>query len=160
MREPQNFCCSFEQFYHTISPKVKDNLTHEQLQAIKIAYESTNHRQPHSLEMKVSLPIPGLRFYIVLLAGKESRAKKRLRYDKSVYPLRNPVNILFLLLLVIIFLISTFTILNLVLSSFSCIPSSPYPTSIPWINNQSDCERTNRNWYDGKCWDAEHNPTF
>lgn len=160
MRETQNFCCSFEQFYQRISPTVKETLTHEQLQAIKIAYESTKHRKPHGLQMKLSLPIPGLRFYIVLLAGKESRTKQRLQYDKSVYPWRNPINILFLLLLVIIFLISTFTILNLVLSSIYFIPTSPHPTSIPWINNQSDCERTNRNWYDGKCWDAEHSPTF
>lgn len=46
------------------------------------------------------------------------------------------------------------------LFSFDSISTSSYPTSIPWINNKSECEYTNRNWRDGKCWDSEHNPMF
>lgn len=37
---------------------------------------------------------------------------------------------------------------------------SPYATSIPWIDNANECQYTNRNWHDNKCWDEEHSPTF
>ncbi len=37
---------------------------------------------------------------------------------------------------------------------------SPHATSIPWIDNASECQYTHRNWHDNKCWDDEHSPTF
>ncbi|BAY86246.1 hypothetical protein NIES267_57520 [Calothrix parasitica NIES-267] len=39
-------------------------------------------------------------------------------------------------------------------------PASVFPTSIPWIHNESECKHTNRTWEDGKCWDYEHGMTF
>lgn len=39
-------------------------------------------------------------------------------------------------------------------------PVSVFPTSIPWIKNESECKHTNRTWEDGKCWDDEHGITF
>ncbi|AFY49145.1 hypothetical protein Nos7524_3350 [Nostoc sp. PCC 7524] len=33
-------------------------------------------------------------------------------------------------------------------------------TSIPWLDNQSSCQETGRNWHENKCWDEEHSPTF
>lgn len=138
---------------------MKETITHEQLQAIKMVWE-TNDWNRHFLDISVSLPIPAIRLYIVLLVGKQRRAKRRWRYAKGVYPLRNPVNILLLLGLVIIFLISSFAILTFVWSSIYSIPTLPHPTSIPWINNQFDCERTYRIWNNGQCWDLEHSPVF
>ncbi|WP_392532763.1 hypothetical protein [Nostoc sp. C117] len=40
------------------------------------------------------------------------------------------------------------------------IEKSHYSTSIPWINDPSECEHTGRDWRDRKCWDNEHNPMF
>ncbi|MDB9372829.1 hypothetical protein [Nodularia sphaerocarpa] len=138
---------------------MKETITYEQLQAIKIVCD-TNHWNRHFLDIRLSLPIPAIRLYIILLVAKERPAKRRWRYAKGVFPLRNPVNILFLLGLVIIFLISSFAIFTFVWSSIYSTPISPHPTSIPWINNQFDCERTYRIWKDGKCWDLEHSPVF
>lgn len=39
-------------------------------------------------------------------------------------------------------------------------PVSVFPTSIPWINSESQCKHTDRMWHDGKCWDYEHDMTF
>ena len=39
-------------------------------------------------------------------------------------------------------------------------PASVFPTSIPWIQNESECKHTNRTWKDGQCWDYEHGMTF
>jgi hypothetical protein len=35
-----------------------------------------------------------------------------------------------------------------------------YSTSIPWIDDASECEDTGRDWRDRKCWDNEHSPMF
>lgn len=159
MKNSQYFHPDFEQFYNKLSPEVKKTLTHEQIQGLKIACESSSHNH-HFLKIRVSLPIFRAKFYMVLFAGKERRSKQRLQYQRGLYPLRNPVNIFFLLGLLIIFIISSFAILTLVLSSISSIPTSSYPTSIPGINNKFDCERTHRLWNDDKCWDSEHSPMF
>ena len=51
-------------------------------------------------------------------------------------------------------------------SSFSpaSTQESPSPeqhaTSLPWLQNKSDCEHTGRTWSKGKCWDSEHNLLF
>ena len=61
--------------------------------------------------------------------------------------------------------ICTLIILSLLLplltgSLFAFIGTSHHSTSIPWIDNASECEHTGRNWRDQKCWDNEHDPTF
>lgn len=38
--------------------------------------------------------------------------------------------------------------------------STAHPTSIPWLQNQADCEKTARSWRNGACWDQEHSPDF
>jgi hypothetical protein len=35
-----------------------------------------------------------------------------------------------------------------------------YPTGIPWIDNEADCQNSGRTWQDNICWDSEHNPIF
>lgn len=39
-------------------------------------------------------------------------------------------------------------------------PVSTFPTSIPWIKSESECNHRNRTWQDDKCWDYEHGITF
>lgn len=38
--------------------------------------------------------------------------------------------------------------------------TNQYPASIPDINNQFNCEKSERNWHNNKCWDYKHNPLF
>ncbi|AFY99826.1 hypothetical protein [Calothrix sp. PCC 6303] len=50
-------------------------------------------------------------------------------------------------------------------SSFSLMSSEEelseqHPTSIHWLQNRAECERSKKTWSDGKCWDAEHNLMF
>ncbi len=45
-------------------------------------------------------------------------------------------------------------------SLFTSIGTSHHSTSIPWIDDASECKHTGRNWRDRKCWDHEHNPMF
>ncbi|NJR39736.1 MAG: hypothetical protein HC781_14080 [Leptolyngbyaceae cyanobacterium CSU_1_4] len=35
-----------------------------------------------------------------------------------------------------------------------------YSASIPWVQDQAACEKTNRAWHDEQCWDNQHDPSF
>lgn len=35
-----------------------------------------------------------------------------------------------------------------------------YPTGIPWLQSESACVATGRQWQDEVCWDSEHDPNF
>ncbi|MCC5652495.1 hypothetical protein LC609_22270 [Nostoc sp. XA013] len=150
---------NFEQFFAKIAPEVANTFTEEQLEAIKKGFASRTWTR-HSLDIRVSVPIPGLRFYVVLLAGQERRPKVRLSSEKGLYPFWTPGNILFLIGFLIIILACSYTIFSFTVSSFTPVSSSYYPASIPWIYDKSECEHTGRIWGDGKCWDSEHSPNF
>ncbi|BBD69053.1 hypothetical protein NIES4072_36170 [Nostoc commune NIES-4072] len=159
MRKSQYIDPTFEQLLANINPKVANTFTLEQLEAIKRSFASRAWTR-HSLDIRVSVPIPGLRFYLVLLAGSERRSKVRLRSERGLYPFWTPANILFLLGFLIILWICSYTIFSSALSSLTPTSSSYYPTSIPWINDKSECEHTGRIWNHGKCWDFEQSPNF
>lgn len=150
---------TFEQLFAKIDPEIANTFTVEQLEAIKRGLTS-RARTRHSLDIRVSVPIPGLRFYLVLLAGSERRSKGHLRSERGLYPFWAPANILFLIGFIIILSICSYTIFSSALSSLTPTSSSYYPTSIPWIDDKSECEHTGRIWNDGKCWDSEQSPNF
>ncbi|MGH8002046.1 MAG: hypothetical protein ACREPR_22110, partial [Brasilonema sp.] len=133
--------------------------TKEELKAIQKAFGSRTSTR-HPLDLRVSVPIPGLRFYLVLLADPEGRLKQHLQSKKSVSSLWTPSNIMFLIGFFIILLTSGFTTFSFVLSLLPSTSTSFYPTSIPWLYSKSECEHTGRIWRNEKCWDYEHNPMF
>jgi hypothetical protein len=65
-----------------------------------------------------------------------------------------------------VFITSSVTICSgIFASTLSFLPTSipefpQHATSIPWLQNQSECEHTQRTWSKGKCWDSEHNLMF
>lgn len=160
MKNIQRKDASIEQVFEKIPPEIFETFTYEQLEAIKRAFDFRSWNR-HCLDIRVSVPIPRLQFYMVFLAGQELRSQKRRQITKSVFPLWTPTNIVFLSGLFIVLLISAYTIFSLVSSSVMYLTSpSFYPTSIPWLTNKVDCEHSGRTWSDGKCWDSEHNPLF
>jgi hypothetical protein len=86
---------------------------------------------------------------------------KRLSLIKSKL---NPTDIKIMLLatfVITVFSTGFYSVL-LVLSSidFRSDAASTSPTSIPWIDNQVDCNHTGRTWSNEKCWDYEHDSSF
>ncbi|BAY99264.1 hypothetical protein NIES37_32430 [Tolypothrix tenuis PCC 7101] len=159
MKNIQYIDPNFEQLFAEIDPQVANSFTTEQLAAIQRGLGSSSWNR-HSLDIRVSVPIPGLRFYLVLLGGSERRSQKRLRYEKGLYPFWTIKNILFLIAILGIISASSYTIFSFALSYRTAKSKAYYPTSIPWISDQSECENTNRTWSDGKCWDYQHSPDF
>ncbi|MFK0731990.1 MAG: hypothetical protein HEQ35_23515 [Gloeotrichia echinulata IR180] len=72
----------------------------------------------------------------------------------------NTNNILLTLLLLLVLPIGGFTTFCSVLSLLTGSGDSYFPTSIPWIDNQAECQHTHRSWYNNKCWDDEQSPMF
>jgi hypothetical protein len=159
MKNPQCTDPAFERLFTQIAPEIVKTFTDKQIEALKRGF-GYQRASSNFLDIRFSVPIPGLRFYLVLLAGSERRSRQRLRSQKGLYPFWTPSNILFFIGLLIIILICSFTTFSFVLSSFHLTSTLAYPTSIPWISDQSECEYTNRVWRDGKCWDYEQSPNF
>ena len=152
---------AFEQLLIKIPPEIAKTFTFEQIEAIKKAFGFPDWNR-HPVDIRVSIPIPGLRFYLILLAGRQHRSNQRLQVSRSMFPLWKPVNILFIIGFLILLLTSGFMTFSYVFSSLSSIllPASPFATSLPFIENQSSCEQTGRIWRHNQCWDSEQNPLF
>jgi hypothetical protein len=76
-----------------------------------------------------------------------------------------PSNILILAVFLVTAPFFTYTTLSVVFSTFTpylltSVDTDHHSTSIPWIENKYDCEKTGRIWQNNKCWDNEHNPMF
>jgi hypothetical protein len=57
-------------------------------------------------------------------------------------------------------IVSGFYTGSLIISSLTSQLTTTHPTSIPWIKDKTECEKTGRDWLEDKCWDNQHNPTF
>lgn len=49
----------------------------------------------HPVNIRLSLPMPGQRLYLMLLAGRERRRPERLRQERRDHPLRTLGNLIF-----------------------------------------------------------------
>ncbi|MBD2294088.1 hypothetical protein H6G06_11440 [Anabaena sphaerica FACHB-251] len=149
----------FEELFSQISPEIASTFTKEQIAAIKQGVQRREWYE-HSLDLRISVPIPLLSFYLVLLVGEERRSKQRLQYEKSLYPFWTFGNILFLILFFFMIVSGSISTLFLFKSLIPTKTHSVFPTSIPWINTQQECEKLTRTWNNNKCWDNEHSSTF
>lgn len=148
-------------FFTQIPAETLQTLTPEQLEAIKYAF-SPRPWKTHPVDIRLTLPIPGCRFYLVLLGGRESRSPERRRVERSQFPIWTPANIVLLTTFLSLFITSGYATVSVFFASLKpfSIPTTAYPTSLPWITNSEHCEKTNRTWSKGQCWDSEHNPLF
>ena len=101
----------------------------------------------------------------MLLSNSKNSLKSRKKKKKISRNFWTPTNIVLLSGSLIVLPICTLIIFSFLFPLFTASLSastgtSHYSTSIPWIDDASECEQTGRNWHDRKCWDNEHDPTF
>ena len=91
------------------------------------------------------------------------QSKSRISKKNQIYTVNSscwtPSRIIFCTIYVTLFLVSgayTASFLKSLISK----PTEVFPTSLPWINSESECNHTNRVWLDGKCWDYEQGKDF
>ncbi len=92
--------------------------------------------------------------------------KNKIKYQKNTHWLANKtllsIGVVIALPLGLFLTISLIFPLLTGLTTYLFSPQklSFHPTSIPWIDNASECEHTDRSWHDGKCWDEKHSSSF
>lgn len=92
---------------------------------------------------------------------KPSSKNSRDKLDKFWNRTNTVLLIGYLITLPICTLITLSSIFPLLTASLlTSIKSSHYSTSIPWIDDASECQYSGRSWRDRKCWDDQHNPMF
>ncbi|MFC3230903.1 hypothetical protein ACFOGJ_26900 [Marinibaculum pumilum] len=84
----------FHDFFGRIPKETWPTFTEDQLFAIKRAF-GARYRGAHMVDLRVSLPIPFRRMYMVLLIGGEKRSRNRRSYDRRSQPLVTAGNIVF-----------------------------------------------------------------
>ena len=83
-----------EDFFGRIPRDVAAGFTDDQLLAIKMAF-AARHRGAHAIDLRISIPTPLRRIYIVLLAGTERRTAARRRNERHASPIATLGNVLF-----------------------------------------------------------------
>ncbi|MCC5628993.1 hypothetical protein LC613_13235 [Nostoc sphaeroides CHAB 2801] len=101
----------------------------------------------------------------MLFSNSKTSLKNPKRNKKISRTFWTPTKIVLLSGHLIVLPICTLIILSFLLPLFTAslsasIGTSHHSTSIPWIDDASECEHTGRNWRDRKCWDNQHDPTF
>lgn len=76
-----------QDFFSRIPRPLAASFTAEQLMAVRMAF-GARHRGSHAVDLRLSLPLPRNRWYLVLLAGTERRSPSRRQLDRQRYPLR------------------------------------------------------------------------
>lgn len=85
-----------EMLLDRIPPEVAETFTEEQRAALWTAVKPVSWRR-HPVNIRLSFPIVGGRFFITVVGGPEKRSDERRRRERRMFPLRTSGNIFFLL---------------------------------------------------------------
>jgi hypothetical protein len=95
-------------------------------------------------------------------SSKFTNSMRRKTHNKIVKSVGNKVLYAGLLMTLLGCSFATFQVIYpFIISSVSAATNTSFqPTSIPWLEDKSNCQYTGRSWHENKCWDNEHSPTF
>ncbi|GAB4380510.1 MAG: hypothetical protein Kow00121_36910 [Elainellaceae cyanobacterium] len=150
---------SFKQITNSIPPEIAATFTPQQLEGLQQACRQVAWRNQHAIDIRFSIPIPKQGVYVVFLAGRERRSPQRLRSQQASYSRKILVEIACSALL--LSGIAAITVFKVILPMTQFVQeTSAHPTGIPWLQDETACQDTGRNWQNGECWDQEHDPNF
>ncbi|MEQ8195002.1 MAG: hypothetical protein RIB59_10990 [Rhodospirillales bacterium] len=87
-QQPQNW------LFAKLSAATLGSFTEEQKRAIHGAVSESTTRPPVNIRM--TIPLPGRRFYLTILSGQEQRGHERRRHERRRHPLRTAANVFFI----------------------------------------------------------------
>ena len=88
----------FDAIVQRLPEHVRDSFSEDQTEAIRHAAEQCQWGN-HAVDMRLSIPFPGSRYYIALVGGKERRNATRRETERSRHPLMTRGNIVLIALL-------------------------------------------------------------
>lgn len=77
------------EFLNRIPEDIRESFTDEQVAAVTRAFAQGEH----GVDIRFSVPMPGGRSYVVILAGREKRSEERRRLERTRHPLWTALNI-------------------------------------------------------------------
>ncbi len=90
-----------ERLLGAIEPEIRASLSPEQEAAIRAAVGTTRWSD-HPVDLRLSLPMPGLHFYMALVGGRERRNGERRRHERRLHPLLSLGNVAVFALLTLV----------------------------------------------------------
>ena len=145
-----------------LPPETYTSFSTHQLNALHQAARSIPKTQ-HGIEIRQSLPGPGRGFYLVLLAGREKRDRRRPGQKGT------QAGLVARLAIVAISLMGSGIVFALSYGrqqlATGHLPTSHtardvHPTVVPFKDSQAECERTHREWHQDHCLDRDHSHQF
>ncbi len=85
-----------ETLLEKLPPEIVESFTPEQRAALWQASKPMSWRR-HPINLRMSMPIFGRRYFLTVVGGEERRNPDRLVRERHLYPLRTAGNLLFLL---------------------------------------------------------------
>lgn len=147
-----------------LPPHIAASLDPQQLDALQVAFHQAlleqTRRRRHPVDLRISLPFIGSRFYLVLLAGPERRSRERLASDRQLHPIWTLGNLMVILGATAAGAIALLALLGLGHLERTWVPLQVAPAAIPFKADAEACEHSGRSWEDGECIDFEHDPVF
>ncbi|MBE9177505.1 hypothetical protein IQ268_02800 [Oculatella sp. LEGE 06141] len=147
----------FEKMIARIAPEAAATFTPYQLEALKLAIHQLKWKS-HTVDIRLSIPFPERGFYLVFLAGSEKRSRQRIRAGQLRQPRLLAGVMAGLLLLGTAAFFGTSSRSQTTLRSQKS--SEVHPTIVPWIQTETDCHQSGREWQDNHCWDGEWSHLF
>jgi hypothetical protein len=102
-----------EKFFSRIPRAAAESFSPEQLSAIKMAFAARSWGT-HAIDLRLSLPLPGARYYLVFLLGRERRPRERRLAERLRHPFARlgnaAVAAMFVALLLVPLLLAIYTV--------------------------------------------------
>jgi hypothetical protein len=150
----------FEQFLAHVPSQTAETFTVAQVEALKQACSQLNWKK-HPVDIRLSVPVPFNRFYLVILAGPERRSRHRLKTESRKYPIWTTTNTIAIAAVLGMLLLSTLGLQKALLPTLTKLTElEPHATDVPWIDSETECQNTVRTWEDGRCRDWVNDPNF
>lgn len=89
MPRDENAAIADVDFLKRIPPDIRETFNDRQIAAITEAF----NRARHSVDIRLSIPLPGGRRYMVLLMGRERRSAERRRFERLRQPILTVMNV-------------------------------------------------------------------
>jgi hypothetical protein len=86
---------TFETLLNRVPPEIAETFTAEQRAALWNAAKPVSWRR-HPINLRLSIPLIGVRYFITVVGGVEKRSAERRVRERRMFPLRTAGNILFL----------------------------------------------------------------
>lgn len=87
---------ALEMLLDRLPPDVVQSFTEDQRAALWTAVKPTTWRR-HPVNIRLTIPLMGDRFFVTVVGGYEKRSSERLARERRMFPMRTAGNILFLM---------------------------------------------------------------